>query len=85
MLDTAFALGKITPLDNNFSDEFLNLLSESDFMKLVSAFGCDRILFGTDSPWTDQKESLKAIEKLPLSQNDLQNILYNNAKKILDL
>ena len=85
MLDTAFALGKITPLDNTLSKDFLNLLNGEDFMNLVHAFGSHRILFGTDSPWTDQKESLKAIEKLPLSQNDLQNILYKNAKKILDL
>ncbi len=85
MLDTSFALGKITPLDNTYSDDFLNLLNEKEFLKLVKAFGVDRILFGTDSPWTDQKESLEKIKKLPLSQDDLQNILYKNAKKILDL
>ena len=84
MLDTSFSLGRIKPLDNEFSEEFLNLLNEEKFLNLVNAFGSDRILFGTDSPWTDQKESLKAIEKLPLSQSDLQNILYKNAEKLLE-
>lgn len=84
MLDTSFSLGRIKPLDNELSEEFLNLLNEEKFLNLVNAFGSDRILFGTDSPWTDQKESLKAIEKLPLSQSDLQNILYKNAEKLLE-
>jgi len=83
MLDTSFSLGRIKPLDNEFSEEFLNLLNEDSFLQLVNAFGSNRILFGTDSPWTDQNESLKAIEKLPLSQSDLQNILYKNAEKLL--
>ncbi len=83
MLDTSFSLGRIKPLDNELSEEFLNLLNEEKFLNLVDVFGSDRILFGTDSPWTDQKESLKAIEKLPLSQSDLQNILYKNAEKLL--
>lgn len=85
MLDTAFALGKITPLDNTFSDEFLNLLNESDFMKLVSAFGCDRILFGTDSPWTDQKKSLELIKALPLKEAEKNAILGENALNLLGL
>ena len=83
MLDTSFSLGKINGEEGYYSPEFLNLLDDDSFLQLVNAFGSDRILFGTDSPWTDQKESLKAIEKLPLSQSDLQNILYKNAEKLL--
>ena len=83
MLDTAFALGKITPLDDTFSEDFLNLLNESEFLKLVSAFGCDRILFGTDSPWTEQKQSIDAIKKLPFSKEDKSKILGENAIKLL--
>lgn len=83
MLDTAFSLGKITPLDNTFSEDFLNLLNETDFLKLVSVFGSDRILFGTDSPWTDQKQSLDLIKNLPLSEDEKSKILGENAVKLL--
>ena len=83
MLDTAFALGKITPLDNTFNDDFLNLLNESDFIKLVNAFGSDRILFGTDSPWTDQKQSLDLIKNLSLLEEEKNKILGENAIKLL--
>lgn len=83
MLDTAFALGKITPLDDTFSKDFLNLLNESDFIKLVRAFGSHRILFGTDSPWTDQKQSLDLIKNLPLTDDEKNKILGKNAFKLL--
>ena len=83
MLDTAFALGKITPLDNTFNDDFLNLLNESDFIKLVNAFGSNRILFGTDSPWTDQMQSLDLIKNLSLLEEDKNKILGENAIKLL--
>ena len=85
MLDTAFSLGKITPLDNSYSEDFLNLLNESDFLKLVNAFGSDRILFGTDSPWTDQKQSLDLIKNLPLTNEEKAKILSENAIKILGI
>jgi len=83
MLDTAFSLGKITPLDNTFSKEFLNLLDEENFLNLVDAFGSDRILFGTDSPWTDQKQSLDLIKNLPLGEDEKAKILGENALKLL--
>ena len=83
MLDTAFALGKITPLDDTFSEDFLNVLNESDFIKLVQTFGSHRILFGTDSPWTDQKQSLDLIKNLPLADDEKNKILGKNAFELL--
>jgi predicted TIM-barrel fold metal-dependent hydrolase len=83
MLDTAFSLDKITPIDDFHSDEFLNLLNADDFMKLVKAFGTNRILFGTDSPWTDQSKSLEFINNLPLGKEDKARILSENACELL--
>ena len=83
VLDTAFSLGKITPIDDFHTDEFLNLLNVDDFMKLVKAFGTNRILFGTDSPWTDQSKSLEFINNLPLGEEDKDRILSENACELL--
>lgn len=83
MLDTAFSLGKITQIGNSYSDEFLNLLSEKEFCHMVHAFGSNRILFGTDSPWTDQSVSLKEINVLPLTDCEKDDILYKNALRLL--
>ena len=84
-LDTAFSLGRITPLDDTFTEEEQRLLSEEDFCRMVRLFGSHRILFGTDSPWTDQQESAQAIRALPLSDEEKQNILGENARKLLEL
>ena len=35
MLDTSFSLGRIKPLDNEFSEEFLNLLNEEKFLAVT--------------------------------------------------
>lgn len=82
-LDTAFSLGAITPIDDHYSTEELQMLSEERFCAIVRTFGAERILFGTDSPWGDQAESLKAIQDLPLTAQEKELILGKNAERIL--
>ncbi|MBQ3075397.1 MAG: amidohydrolase family protein [Clostridia bacterium] len=84
MLDTSFSLGEI-PYPEEVSEEEKALLSDEAFCKLVRAIGADRILFGTDSPWTGQQESLKAVQALPLTQDEKQMILGKNAEKLLKI
>ena len=43
----------------------------------------DYLLFGTDSPWTDQRETLFLLENLRLPQKKLQRILGANALDLL--
>ncbi len=43
----------------------------------------DYILFGTDSPWTDQTQTLNLLRKLNLPQERLEKILHINAEKLL--
>ena len=83
-LDTAFSTEQIEPLsDGYWKEPELAMLSGEQFMKFVKAFGADHILFGTDSPWTDQKRSRAFIEALPLSDSDKKRILGENAEKLL--
>ena len=83
-LDTAISLGQIVPLpDGHYAPRDLPLLSPEEFVSLVRAFGSQRILFGTDSPWADQKAEAEAIAALPLEQDEIQNILYCNAARLL--
>ena len=84
-LDTSFALGQMTPNgDGHYkSAQELALLSEEQFLRLVSLFGANHILFGTDSPWGDQSESLQAIRALPLPDADKRAILGGNAEKLI--
>ena len=86
-LDTSFSLGRMTPNGDGYyrTPESLEMLGEDGFMALVRAFGPDRVLFGTDSPWADQAEALAAFRALPLNEAERRLILRDNALRLLGL
>ena len=43
------------------------------------------LLFGTDAPWTDQKEELEMFLALPFPDDLKRHILWDNALRFLDL
>jgi predicted TIM-barrel fold metal-dependent hydrolase len=46
----------------------------------------ERILFGSDSPWTDQSEELSFLMQLPfLSEGEKEKITGKNAAELLGL
>ena len=86
MIDTAFSLGTITPLEEEYyKEEELQLLKAEEFCQLVRAFGADRVVFGTDSPWDDQGAALEAIRALTLTEEEKEKILGGNAQRILQI
>ena len=85
-LDTSFSLGGLVPNgDGHYRPEELPLLGEAQFVRLVRKFGAERVLFGTDSPWGDQKGELDRIRGLPLTEEERSAILGGNAKTLLGL
>lgn len=85
-LDTAFSTGSIVPLnDGHYRPEDLPMMGPEDFLALVRAFTPDRILFGTDSPWSSPEESLEFMKNLPVSGEVLEKMLGGNAEKLLGL
>ncbi len=83
-IDTAFSTGKIPARsDFHWAADDLNLLDENGFMTLYKIFGADKILFGTDSPWSAPDESIAFIKNLPISDADKNKILGENAAKLL--
>lgn len=85
-IDTAFSLGNFKPLSDGFykSPEECEMLSSEKFTKIIKSFGVSRVIFGTDSPWASQKESVenfKALENLSVKEKNL--ILYENAASIV--
>ena len=61
----------------------LPFLSRFDVKKILNKHGADRILFGTDSPWSDVGDELNALLDLDISQEAKDKILYKNALKLL--
>lgn len=85
-LDTAYCMGQITPLEGEpWTGGSLDTMSREQFLRFVEVFGAQRILFGTDSPWRDQKKGVEMVRSLPISQAEKDAILGGNAVKLLHL
>ncbi len=41
--------------------------------------------FATDSPWSDQKETLEFVQNAGFSEEELADLLGNNAQKLLGI
>jgi len=73
-------------LDTSFSHEGIGvegMLSPEQFVHLVRAHGVDKIVFGSDSPWSSQKESVEWIRQTSLTEEEKEMIFGGNAKRIL--
>ena len=69
-LDTAFSSGKMPP----------------DYAKeLIKAHDADKVLLGSDMPWSDTLDEVRFVQSLDLSAEDEEKILSNNAKRLLNI
>jgi len=53
------------------------------FMRIVAKHGADKILFGSDAPWSSAKTEIEILKSLNLPKEDTDAILGGNAKRIL--
>lgn len=84
--DTAFSVGRITPNPTIEEQPLWNYnLSDEDFVRLCRKHGVDKILFGTDSPWEEQADYLKRMQKMPFNMEETRLILGENAAKLLGI
>lgn len=58
---------------------------DAQILRIIKAHGAERILFASDSPWTDQKESVEGLKRLPLSEEEKRRIFGENAIEMLGL
>ena len=77
-----YYIGKNIYLDTCYTDLFL---SQDYLTETIKAHGANKILFGTDSPWSDQKQQIEYISNLSLSKEEIDLIMGENAKRLLKL
>lgn len=53
--------------------------------RLIRLHGADKVLFGSDSPWTDQAREVDVIRALRLSQGEIDAVLGGNTAKLLGM
>ncbi len=68
--DTAYTAGRLSP---------------QKMRSLISAFGADRVLFASDSPWNDPADVVKLLEASGLSDDEKRMIYRQNACGILGI
>ena len=68
MFDTSSALWAMTTEKGN---------------ELISILGAEKLMFGTDYPVMHAENELKLFMKLNFTEEERQNVLYNNAKNFL--
>ncbi len=82
-MDTAFSLTGTVSVENR--GVYGKMLDDNQFTELVRLHGVDRVLFGSDTPWSSQKENLEWIQKCSLNPEEKTQILGENARKLLTL
>jgi predicted TIM-barrel fold metal-dependent hydrolase len=65
--------------------ERLEVLSDDDAAELIRTLGVERVMFGSDYPWFSPAASLEAFSKLPLTPDEKEKILGENAQAILGI
>ncbi len=77
-----YLAGEPVYFDTAFTFDYIE---QEMFMKIWNKHDKDKILFATDSPWSDVRKSIEAVEALPISAEEKENILSGNAKKLIRL
>lgn len=69
-----------------YIDTSLSSIRESEYdnlIKILNEHDPSRILFGTDTPWTEPKEEVEFIKNAPIASSLKEKIFSENAKALL--
>ncbi len=77
-----YLVGKDLYFDTSYT---FGYLKTERILKIMERHGFDRILFGTDSPWKDQREEIQNILRLDIPDEAKRKILRENAHNLLNL
>ena len=60
-------------------------VSRDTAKRLISLYGADRVLFGSDFPMWDPKDEIEYLLSLGLQTEDLEKIFYKNAQQLFNI
>ena len=73
-------IGRPVYMETSMSMQYLPV---EKLQRMLLTHPADYLLFGTDSPWTDQKQQISALKSLGLPDDRLSKILTLNALNLL--
>jgi predicted TIM-barrel fold metal-dependent hydrolase len=63
----------------------LRFVGKESFMKILEKHGEDKILFASDSPWSDIASDAEILRSYKLNKKTEEKIFCENAKKLLGI
>ena len=60
-------------------------VSRDTAKRLISLYGADRVLFGSDFPMWDPNDEIEYLLSLGLSDDELAQVFYKNAQKMFEI
>lgn len=77
-----YLVGKELFFDTAMLSRFID---REQYRRIIKNHGSEKILFGSDSPWEDPRDTYICLHSLGLNAEELDNITYKNAVRILNL
>ena len=77
-----YLAGEKVYLDTAFTFDYIDLDS---FLNIWEKHDRDKILFATDSPWSDAVRDITVLKEIVNRPNDIEAVLGGNAKRLLDI
>ena len=75
-------IGSDVMLETSFS---LDRLDPARAAEMIRRHGCERVMLGSDWPWSQQDNAIEYVRKLPLSAAETEAILRTNAVELLNM
>lgn len=63
----------------------LRYTTEDTLRRVLSEHGADRVLFGSDSPWSSMRDDVATVKAFSLVSKDERRLLCDNAKSLLGI
>ena len=60
-------------------------LSPQTAEDLIHAYGTDKVMWATDFPMWESESEMEMFDKIDLSKSERNQILYENAKRLLNV
>ncbi len=77
-----YLVGRDIYFDTSYS---MAALGRERMTALIKSHGTEKVLFGTDSPWTDQSTELAAIRALSFSEAEIEAITGGTGVRLLSI
>jgi len=77
-----YIVGSDIYLDTSMGTEYY---PTDQLVRIIKNHGADKILFGSDSPWSRADREIAAIRALDISDEDKEKIFSGNAKRLLGI